>query len=58
LANNLGKILKQRRGMIPLTLHELVAKSGVSASHIGRIERVQRFPSASILRKDCQTLGL
>ena len=37
--------------MIPLTLQELSAMSGVSPSHLGRIERGERFPSARILRK-------
>ena len=31
--------------------------SGVSASHLGRIERGQRFPSAHILRKIAKPLG-
>lgn len=59
LANseNLGRILKQRRVMLPLTLQELAAKSGVSASHIGRTERGDRFPSARILRKIAKPLG-
>lgn len=55
--NDLGKILKQRRLMIPMTLQELVAKSGVSASHLGRIERGDRFPSAYTLRKIAEPLG-
>lgn len=55
--NELGKIIKQRRVMIPLTLGELAAKSGVSASHLGRIERGERFPSARILRKIAEPLG-
>ncbi|MBA7593760.1 hypothetical protein ES703_00693 [subsurface metagenome] len=42
--------------MIPLTLQELTAKSGVSASHLGRIERGERFPSAHILRKIAKAL--
>jgi len=54
---NLGKILKQRRVLIPLTLQELAAKSGVSSSHLGRIERGERFPSARILRKIAKHLG-
>ncbi len=49
--NGLGKIIKQQRITIPLTLQELAAKSGVSSSHLGRIERGERFPSAHILRK-------
>jgi len=37
--------------MLQLTLCKLGAVSGVSPSHLGRIERGQRFPSASILRR-------
>jgi transcriptional regulator with XRE-family HTH domain len=43
--------------MVPLTLRELATTSGVSASHLGRIERGERFPSARILRKIAQPLG-
>jgi transcriptional regulator with XRE-family HTH domain len=57
LSNNLGKILKQRRVMVPLTLRELATASGVSSSHLGRIERGERFPSARILRKIAKPLG-
>jgi len=57
LSNDLGKILKQRRVMVPLTLGELATTSGVSASHLGRIERGERFPSARILRKIAKPLG-
>jgi len=42
---------------VPLTLRELAAKAGVSASHLGRIERGERFPSARILRKIAKPLG-
>ncbi len=55
--NDLGKLLKQRRVMIPLSLKELAATSGVSSSHLGRIERGERSPSATILRKLAQPLG-
>jgi transcriptional regulator with XRE-family HTH domain len=54
---NLGKILKQQRLSLPLTLRELSAMSGVSASHLGRIERSERFPSGSILRRIAKPLG-
>ncbi len=54
---NLGRILKQRRVMIPLTLRKLATMSGISSSHLGRIERGERFPSASILRKIAKPLG-
>ncbi len=55
--NDLGKMLKQKRINTPLTLMELSAASGVSSSHLGRIERGERFPSARILRKIAQPLG-
>ena len=54
---NLGRILKQRRLMIPLTLRELADSSGISSSHVGRVERGERFPSASVLRKIAKPLG-
>ncbi len=56
--NDLLKVLKQRRVMIPLTLLELARASGVSASHLGRIERGERFPSARVLRRFAKPLGL
>ncbi|MCK4274455.1 MAG: helix-turn-helix domain-containing protein [Dehalococcoidales bacterium] len=55
--NDLGKILKQQRITVPLTLQELAAESSVSSSHLGRIERGERFPSARILRKIAKPLG-
>ena len=55
--NDLGRILKQQRVTVPLTLQELAAESGVSSSHLGRIERGERFPSARILRKIAKPLG-
>ena len=55
--NNLGKILKQQRISVPLTLQELAAQSNVSSSHLGRIERGERFPSARILRRIARPLG-
>lgn len=57
LSNDLGKILKERRVTIPLKLRELARASGVSASHLGRIERGERFPSGSVLRKIARPLG-
>jgi len=54
---SLGTLLKQRRVMTPLTLYKLSAVSGVSSSHLGRIERGERFPSASVLQKLAAPLG-
>ena len=56
--NELGKILKRQRNAMELTLRELAATSGVSSSHLGRIERGERFPSARILRKLSKPFGL
>ena len=56
-SENLGRMLKQQRVMIPLTLRGLSAIAGVSSSHLGRIERGERFPSASVLRKIAKPLG-
>jgi len=54
---NLGEIIKQQRVMMSLTLQELAAKAEVSSSHLGRIERGERFPSAHVLRKIAEPLG-
>jgi len=54
---NLGRILKQRRVSLPLTLRDLSSMAGVSASHLGRIERGERFPSGSVLRRIAGPLG-
>ena len=56
-SDNIGKILKQRRLMMMLTLVQLAAASGVSSSYLGRIENGQRSPSAYILRKIAKPLG-
>jgi transcriptional regulator with XRE-family HTH domain len=55
--SNFGEILRQQRVTLSLTLQELSGMSGVSPSHLGRIERGERFPSASILRKLAKPLG-
>ena len=54
---NFGLMIKRQRLAVPLTLRELSAMSGVSSSHLGRIERGERFPSAHILRKIARPLG-
>ena len=56
-SNHLGGIIKQQRISLSLTLQELAATSGVSASHLGRIERGERFPSAHILQKIAKPLS-
>jgi len=53
----LGEIIRQQRVTIPLTLQELADMADVSPSHLGRIERGERFPSARILRKIAKPMG-
>jgi transcriptional regulator with XRE-family HTH domain len=55
--SELGKILRQRRLMVRLTLAELSATAGVSPSYVGRIEKGERFPSARILRRLAKPLN-
>ena len=47
----LARMLKQRRLILSMTLMELAQRAEISPSHIGRIERGDRFPSARVLRK-------
>jgi len=56
-SQNLGRIIKQQRIAIGLTLRELSARSGVSSSHLGRVERGERFPSAHTLQRIAGPLG-
>lgn len=46
-----GKIIRQRRLMANLTLRQLSAVTGLSASYLGRIEVGVRFPSARTVQK-------
>ncbi len=54
---NLGGIIRRQRVIKPLTQQELATMSGVSPSHLGRIERGERFPSARVLRRIAKPLG-
>lgn len=55
--NSIGEVIKQRRVSLPLTLIELSNSSGVSQSHLARIERGERFPSAHVLQRIAKPLG-
>jgi transcriptional regulator with XRE-family HTH domain len=48
---HLGEILKQHRLMVSMTLLELSSASHISSSHLGRIERGERYPSARTLKR-------
>ena len=52
------RIIKQQRIARGLTLGQLATISGVSSSHLSRIEKGERFPSARTLRKIAQPVGL
>jgi len=54
---SLGRLIRQQRIAIGLTIRELSARSGVSSSHLGRIEKGERFPSARILQRISRPLG-
>jgi transcriptional regulator with XRE-family HTH domain len=55
---NLGTIVKRQRNRLGLTLLDLSKKSGVSVSHLGRIENAQRYPSPPVLKIIAEPLGL
>ena len=44
--------------MMSLTIDELAEITGISASHLSRIEKGGRFPSARVLRQIAGPLGL
>ena len=54
---NIGKIIKEQRKSIPLSLNQLAKLSGVSVSHLGRIEQGHRQPSTRTLQKIAKHLG-
>ena len=54
---NISKIIREQRKRIPLTLHQLAEMSGVSVSHLGRIEQGLRKPSPQTLQKISKPLG-
>ncbi len=55
--NHLSTIIKQQRTAMRLTLRELATTSGLSPSHLGRIERGECFPSAYILCRIAKPLA-
>ena len=56
-STSIGRMLRQHRVMLELTIRQLAAISGVSSSHLSRIEKGERFPSASVLRRVATPLG-
>ncbi|MFC1870511.1 helix-turn-helix domain-containing protein [Chloroflexota bacterium] len=54
---NLGKIIREQRNKLSLSLNQLSRLSGVSVAHLGRIEQGQRGASTRILQKIAKPLG-
>ena len=55
---DIGKIVRQLRNRADMTRVQLAALSGVSPSHLTRVESGQRFPSARVLRKVAPHVGI
>ncbi len=53
----IGTIIKEQRKSIALSLNQLSRLSGVSVSHLGRIEQGLRRPSTRTLQKIAEPLG-
>lgn len=54
---NIAKIIKEQRTKMSLSLNQLSKISGVSLSHLGRIEQGCRRPSTRTLQKIAKPLG-
>ena len=54
---NISQIIREQRKSIPLSLRQLSRLSGVSVSHLGRIEQGLRRPSTRTLQKIAEPLG-
>lgn len=55
--NNFGETIKRQRISKGLSLTQLSLESGVSPTHLSRIELGKRFPSGRTLRKLAEPLG-
>jgi transcriptional regulator with XRE-family HTH domain len=55
--HNIGRIIREHRKSIPLSLEQLSSVSGVSVSHLGRIETGERVPSPGVLQKIAKPLN-
>ncbi|MFC1940334.1 helix-turn-helix domain-containing protein [Chloroflexota bacterium] len=54
---NVGKIIKEQRKNLSLSLKQLSRLSGVSVSHLGRVEQGKRGASTRTLQKIAEPLG-
>ncbi len=51
LTPHIGKLLKQQREALHLTLQQVARDAGVSLSYLGRVERGERYPSGTTLMR-------
>lgn len=49
--DGIGHLIRQRRISLSLSGEQLAEASGISPSHVTRIERGERFPSGRVLNK-------
>jgi transcriptional regulator with XRE-family HTH domain len=54
---NIGKVIREQRKRIPLSIKRLSKMSGVSVAHLSRIEKGERSPSPHTLQLIAQPLG-
>jgi transcriptional regulator with XRE-family HTH domain len=57
MSSRAGKIIKEQRKRLSLSLNQLSRLSGVSVAHLGRIEQGKRIPSTRIIQKIAEPLG-
>jgi transcriptional regulator with XRE-family HTH domain len=58
LQETLGIVIRRERQELGLTLKELAERSALSVVYLGEIERGKKYPSALVLERLAQALGL
>ena len=54
---NIGRVIREQRKSVPLSLKQLSEMSGVSIAHLARVENGERVPSPNILQKIAKPLN-
>ncbi len=58
LQHTVGAVIRRERRERGLTLKELAARSALSVVYLGEIERGKKYPSALVLERLAEALGL
>lgn len=58
LQETLGTVIRRERQALGLTLKELAERSALSVVYLGEIERGKKYPSALVLERLAEALGL